>query len=184
VDALCSEFEHLTAKTIFTSGATWPGILAWDDRRAVDYLCSRPEVNPERIGCLGLSIGGLRTAYLIGSDPRIKAACVMGWMTEFHGQLRNHLRNHTWMVYVPGLTGVMDLPDVAGLHAPGALLVQQCRRDALFPVEAMQGALGRIEQIYAKAGVKERFRGSFHDVPHSFLPGMQAEAFEWLERWL
>jgi dienelactone hydrolase len=184
VDALCSEFEHLTAKTIFTSGATWPGLLAWDDRRAVDYLCSRPEVNADRIGCLGLSIGGLRTAYLIGADPRIKASCVMGWMTEFHGQLRNHLRNHTWMVYVPGLTGVMDLPDVAGLHAPGALLVQQCRRDALFPVEAMQGALTRLERIYAKAGIKERFKGSLHDVPHSFLPEMQAEAFEWLERWL
>ena len=184
VDALCSEFEHLTAKTIFTSGATWPGILAWDDRRSVDYLCSRPEVNPELIGCLGLSIGGLRTAYLIGADPRIKASCVMGWMTQFHGQLRNYLRNHTWMVYVPGLTGVMDLPDVAGLHAPGALLVQQCRRDALFPVDAMQGAITHLERIYAKAGIKERFRGSFHDVPHSFLPAMQAEAFEWLQRWL
>jgi dienelactone hydrolase len=184
VDGLCSEFEHLTAKTIFTAGATWPGMLAWDDRRALDYLCSRPEVNRDRIGCLGLSIGGLRTAYLIGSDPRIKAACVMGWMTEFEGQLRNHLRNHTWMVYVPGLTAVMDLPDVAGLHAPGALLVQQCRRDALFPVDAMQGAIDRLSQIYAKAGIKERFRGSFHDVPHSFLPEMQAEAFEWLERWV
>jgi dienelactone hydrolase len=184
VDALCSEFEHLTAKTIFTSGATWPGILAWDDRRSLDYLCSRPEVNPDRIGCLGLSIGGLRTAYLIGADPRIKASCVMGWMTEFHGQLRHHLRNHTWMVYVPGLTSVMDLPDVAGLHAPGALLVQQCRRDSLFPVEAMQGAITRLEKIYAKAGIKERFRGTFHDLPHSFPPSMQAEAFEWLERWL
>jgi hypothetical protein len=32
--------------------------------------------------------------------------------------------------------------------------------------------------------MKERFRGSFHDVPHSFLPAMQAEAFDWLERWL
>jgi dienelactone hydrolase len=184
VDGLCSEFEHLTAKSIFTAGATWPGMLVWDDRRALDYLCSRPEVNRDRIGCLGLSIGGLRTAYLIGLDPRIKASCVMGWMTGFHGQLRNHLRNHTWMVYVPGLTDVMDLPDVAALHAPGALLVQQCRRDALFPVEAMQGAITRLEEIYAKAGLKERFRGSFHDVPHSFLPAMQAEAFEWLERWL
>ena len=88
------------------------------------------------------------------------------------------------MVYVPGLFNVMDLPDVAGLHAPGALLVQQCRRDALFPVDAMQGAITRLERIYAKAGMEERFRGSFHDVPHSFTPDMQVEAFDWLERWL
>lgn len=184
VDALCSEFEHLTAKTIFTSGATWPGLLSWDDRRAVDYLASRPEVNPEKLGCLGLSIGGLRTVYLIGSDPRIKAACVMGWMTVFHDQLRNHLRNHTWMVYPPGLFNVMDLPDVAGLHAPNALLVQQCGQDRLFPLPAMQLANQRLREIYAKAGVPERFKGTVHNVPHSFGLEMQAEAIEWLERWL
>jgi hypothetical protein len=183
-DALSGEFEHLTAKTIFTAGATWPGILCWDDRRAVDYLASRPEVNPQRLGCLGLSIGGLRTAYLIGADPRIKAACVMGWMTLFHEQLRNHLRNHTWMVYTPGLFNLMDLPDVAGLHAPGALLVQQCKRDALFPLAAMEQANARLRDIWAKAGLPERFKGTVHDVPHSFRQEMQAEAFEWLERWL
>jgi hypothetical protein len=183
-DAICSEFEHLTAKTIFTSGATWPGLLNWDDRRAVDYLASRPEVNPERIGCLGLSIGGLRTAHLIGTDPRIKAACVMGWMTQFHEQLRSHLRNHTWMVYTPGMFNLMDLPDVAGLHAPGALLVQQCKRDALFPLAAMEQANRQLGSIYAKAGIPERFKGTVHDVPHSFGIEMQGEAFEWLERWL
>ena len=52
----------------FTAGATWPGILVWDDMRSVDYLCGRPEVDAGRIGCLGLSIGGLRTAYLIAAD--------------------------------------------------------------------------------------------------------------------
>ncbi len=184
VDALCSEFEHLTAKTIFASGATWPGIHVWQDRRAVDYLCSRPEVDASRIGCAGLSIGGLRTAHLIAADPRIKAACVVGWMTEFHRQLRNHFRNHTWMVYVPGMYPSLDLPDAAALHAPGALLVQQCSKDQLFPLDAMRSACAKLEKIYAKAGIAERFRGSFHDLPHSFRPEMQAEAFEWLERWL
>ncbi len=184
VDSLSSDYEHLTAKTIFTAGATWPGILSWDDRRAVDYLASRPEVNRERLGCLGLSIGGLRTVYLIGTDPRIKAACVTGWMTRFPDQLRNHLRNHTWMVYPPGLFNLMDFPDVAGLLAPGALLVQQCGRDQLFPIGAMEGSNQRLREIYSKAGVPERFKGSIHDVPHSFGLEMQAEAFEWLERWL
>ena len=48
----------------------------------------------------------------------------------------------------------------------------------------MQRAITRLDRIYAKAGLKERFRGSFHDVPHSFTPDMQVEAFDWLERWL
>lgn len=184
VNSLCSRFEHLTAKTIFTAGATWPGLLAWDDMRSLDYLASRPEVDPRRLGCLGLSGGGLRTAYLIGADPRIKAACVAGWMTEFRHQLRNHLRSHTWMVYIPGLYPHLDLPDVAALTAPGALLVQQCSRDSLYPMSGMKAAAEKLTRIYAKAGLAERFRATFYDVPHSFRPEMQEEAFAWLEKWL
>jgi len=184
VNALCSRYEQLTAKTIFSAGATWPGMLVWDDMRAVDYLCSRPEVDPARIGALGLSIGGLRTARLAAADPRIKVACVTGWMTEFRAQLRNHLRNHTWMAYIPGLRKSLDLPDEVALAAPGALLVQQCGRDALYPLPAMQSAVRKLEAIYAKAGIPERFKGTFYDVPHSFRPDMQEEAFAWIAKWI
>ena len=180
----CGRYEELTAKTLFAVGATWPGLLAWDDARSVDYLCSRPEVDPARIGCLGLSLGGLRTARLIGADPRIKAACVTGWMTEFGRQIRNDLRHHTWMAYVPGLYRWLDLPDVAALTAPGALLVQQCGRDTMYPPAAMRSSIDKLARIYTKAGIPERFRGTFHDEPHSFRPAMQDEALAWLERWL
>lgn len=183
-DRVCGHFEHLTAKTIFATGATWPGIHLWDDMRTVDYLASRPEVDPERIGCVGLSIGGLRTAMLAAADPRIKVSSVTGWMTEFGHQLRNHLFHHTWMVYVPGLYRSLDLPDVAALHAPGPLLVQQCQRDLLYPRSGMVGAVEKLQRIYAKAGAADRFHGTFYDVPHSFLPVMQDEAFAWLDRWL
>jgi dienelactone hydrolase len=169
VDRMASFYEHLTAKAITATGFTWPGLLAWDDLRAVDHLVARPDVDPARIGCLGLSGGGFRTALAIGCDPRIRAACVTGWMTEFGRQLPRHLR-HTWMVYVPGLHRDLDLPDVAALHAPGALLVQQCRRDHLFPLDGMEAAVAKLAAAYSQAGVPERFRGSFHDLPHSFPP--------------
>jgi dienelactone hydrolase len=184
VNALCGRYEHLTAKTIFAAGATWPGIMAWDDSRGVSYLASRPEVDPARIGCVGLSIGGIRAARLAADDPRIKASVVVGWMPEFPKLLPNHLKNHTWMAYLPGLPAALDLPDVVALTAPGALLVQQCARDSLYPLAAMQGANQKLEKIYAKAGIPERFKGVFHDVPHSFTPAMQDEAFDWLARWL
>jgi len=184
IDRICGEFEHLTAKTIFSAGATWPGLLVWDDRRSLDYLCTRPDVDPKRLGCLGLSIGGLRTGHLIATDPRIRVACITGWMTEFRSQLRNHLRHHTWMIYIPGLYKVLDLPDAVGLHAPGALLVQQCAKDSLYPMAGMKGSVEKLTKIYAKAGAPERFKAAFHDVPHSFTPAMQEEAFEWIEKWI
>ena len=181
--AVCSFYEHHTAKTITATGATWPGIHVWDEMRTVDYLLSRPDVDGARIGCVGLSGGGFRTAMAIAADARIKVACVTGWMTEFAHQLRNHIR-HTWMVFVPGLYPSLDLPDAAALHAPGALLVQQCRRDSLYPMAGMQGAVEKLGRIYAKAGIRERFRGTFYDDTHSFRPAMQEEAFDWLDRWL
>lgn len=184
INRACSLYESLTAKNFFAAGTTWPGLHVWDDMRSVDYLLSRPDVDPARIGCAGLSIGGLRTAHLIAADSRIKAASITGWMTQFGPQHRNHLRNHTWMIYVPGVHGAMDFPDVASLHAPGALLVQQCRRDLLYPLEAMEGAVKKLSQIYAKAGIPDRFRGTFYDEPHVFKPHMQDETFAWFDRWL
>ncbi|MBM3734312.1 MAG: hypothetical protein FJW39_00875 [Acidobacteria bacterium] len=184
VNAACSIYEHLTAKTIFSAGATWPGMLVWDDQRCLDYLASRPEADPKRLGCIGLSIGGLRTAHLAAADPRLRVACVIGWMTLFHEQLNRHLRNHTWMCYVSGLYPRMELADAAAMIAPGALLVQQCSRDQLFPMAGMKGSVERLTEIYKKAKLPERFRGTFYDVPHSFRPEMQEEAFAWIEKWI
>ncbi len=180
---VCSFYEHHTAKAITATGATWPGIHVWDEMRTIDYLISRPDVDASRLGCVGLSGGGFRTAMAIAADPRIKAACVTGWMTAFAHQLKHHLR-HTWMIYTPGLYRSLDLPDAAALHAPGALLVQQCRRDNLYPMSGMQAAVDKLTQIYAKAGIPDRFRGTFYDEPHCFKPHMQDEAFDWLEKWL
>ena len=177
-------FEAPVAKTLLAAGATWPGLLAWDDRRTVDYLATRADVDPARIGCIGLSGGGLRAACLAAADPRIKAACVVAWMSTLGEMLPRHARRHTWMAWTPGLRASLDLPDAAALTAPGALLVQQCARDTLFPMEGMRGAVDKLERVYVKAGVPGRFRGTFHDQPHSFPPPMQAEAFAWLERWL
>lgn len=176
--------EGVVAKTLLAAGASWPGLLAWDDRRTIDYLATRADVDPTRIGCIGLSGGGLRAAMLGAADPRIKASCVAAWMSSIDEMLPSRARRHTWMAWTPALRRALDLPDAAALVAPGALLVQQAARDTLFPMEGMRAAVGRLAAIYARAGIPERFRGTFHDEPHSFPPAMQEEAFAWLERWL
>ena len=98
---LCSSYENIMARYFFVCSKTWPGILFHGDRVSVDYLLTRPEVDPSRIGCIGLSIGGFRSAHLFGLDPRISAGVDAGWMTSYSKQIDNHLRNHTWMIYVP-----------------------------------------------------------------------------------
>ena len=56
-----AEHENIMAKSLFCAGTTWPGVFTAEDQRALDYLCSRADVDADRVGCAGLSGGGLRT---------------------------------------------------------------------------------------------------------------------------
>lgn len=170
-------------KTILTSGTTWLGIIAQNDRVAVDFLLSRPEVDPERIGCIGLSLGGLRSTYLFGLDSRIKTGVVAAFSTTYQHMLQQHA-HHTWMMYVPRQYEFLDLPDVASLNAPRPLLVMNCKQDKLFSIEGMQAAEEKLATIYSRMKAPEKFSTKYYDVPHSMTIPMQENAFEWLEKWL
>ncbi len=170
-------------KTILTSGTTWLGIIAQNDRVAVDFLLSRPEVDPERIGSIGLSLGGLRSTYLFGLDPRIKTGVVAAFSTTYNEMLQQHA-HHTWMMYVPRQYEFLDLPDVASLNAPRPLLVLNCKQDKLFSMEGMQAAEQRLSRIYTKMKAPEKFSSRYYDVPHSMTIQMQEDAIAWLEKWL
>ncbi len=176
--------EQYMAKYIFASGTTWPGIMFHGDRIAVDYLLTRAEVDPQRIGCMGLSIGGFRSAHLFALDPRIKVGVVAGWMTTYKMQLFNKLRWHTWMIYVPRQLEFFDLPDVTSLNAPNPLMVINCEQDQLYPLEAMQAADKKLAAIYKKMQAEDRYQCNYYDVPHSLNVGMQDDAIAWLEKWL
>ena len=176
--------EHLIAKSLFSAGMTWPGVFVFDDQRAVDYLVSRRDVDAMRIGCAGLSGGGLRTVMLTGADERIRCACCVGMMTTWRDYLLNKSYTHTWMCYVPGLPRELDYPEVFGLAAPSPVLVLNNRQDALFTMPEMERADRILADVYKKAGAPDRYKGSFYDGPHKFDADMQKEAFAWFDRWL
>lgn len=177
--------EQLVGRTIFAAGFTWPGVMFWDDIRTVDYLVSRPEVDPKRIGCVGLSVGGLRSAHLAALDDRIKAAVVVGWMASFPAQLEKHVRSSIGFTkIVPGLYQYLDYPDVASIAMPSALLVINGSRDTLFEPGGVKASFDKLTRCYAKAGIPEKYRGSMYNTFHEFNLEMQQEAWEWLKRWV
>lgn len=179
-----AEHEHILAKTIFAAGVTWPGIFTYEDRRSVDYLLTRPEVDPNRVGCGGLSGGGLRTIFLAGLDPRIRCAVCVGFMSTFHELLRNHIKCHTWMLYVPHLYRFLDLPDLIALRVPEPLMVQYNKEDPLYTLKGQRDADQKIAEIYSKVGYKENYMGRFYPGIHKFDVEMQEDAFDWFEKWL
>jgi len=177
--------EQLMGRTLLSAGVTWSGIIAWDDLRTVDYLVTRPEVDPQRIGCVGHSVGGLRTAYLAALDDRIQAAVVCGWMCSFPNQLAKHIRStigHTKLI--PGIYRLMDHPDIASLAMPKPLMVINGIEDPLFEPDGVRAAHEKLAKCYAKAGVPEYFKGIIEERPHEFNAKRQNEAWAWFAKYL
>ncbi|QHT71853.1 hypothetical protein GXP67_01835 [Rhodocytophaga rosea] len=175
--------ETIMAKTMFTAGTTWLGIILQSDRVAIDFLLSRPEVDPQKIACMGLSLGGLRSTYLFGMDARVKAGIIAAFSTTYAYMLQEYVR-HTWMMYVPRQYQYLDLPDVASLNAPRPLLVLNCKQDALFHPDGMKAAEKKLSAIYTWMKAKDKFTCNYYDVPHSLTIAMQEDAFAWLDKWL
>ena len=177
--------EPLVGRTIYSAGFTWPGVMFWDDVRTVDYLLTRPDVDPRRIGCVGLSVGGLRSCHLAALDERIRAAVVVGWMASFPAQLKKHIR-HTigHSMVVPGLYQHLDYPDVASLAMPTPMLVINGTKDGLFDLAGVKASFVKLNACYAKAGVPDHCRTRFYETPHEFNAEMQAEAWAWLKRFV
>jgi dienelactone hydrolase len=177
--------EQLVARSLFTAGATWPGVMLWDDIRTLDYFASRPDVDRMHLGCVGLSVGGYRSFMLAALDPRICVAVDVGWMTSFASQIERHVIHTMGLSFIiPGMYRYFDMPDLAGLIAPRSVMAQMGSRDALFPVAAIQSAFRKIEDCYRKARAAERQRCRLYDVPHEFNASMQTDAWEWLKRWI
>jgi dienelactone hydrolase len=175
--------EQLVARSLFTAGITWPGVALWDDLRTVEYLASRPEVDPARLGCVGLSMGGYRSFLLAALEPRIRVAVDVGWMTSLGAQIKRHVVHTIGLSFhIAGLYRYLDLPDLAALIAPRALLVINGSKDSLFASDGVRAAFEKIEACFRKAGAAERQQCRLYDTPHEFNPAMQDEAWAWIEK--
>ena len=178
------DYESVIAKSLFCASTTWPGVMLAEDQRALDVLCDRNDVDETRIGCGGLSGGGLRTVYLGGMDPRIRCAVCAGMMTTWRDFMLNKAHHHTWMVYTPLLARSLEYPEIFTLRVPRAALVLNNRNDHLFTMEEMERADDIIRAVYDKAGVSDRYQCSYYPGSHKFDREMQTEAFEWFDRML
>jgi len=176
--------EDEVSKSLLCAGVTWPGVFAGEDERAVDYLVSRPDVDADRVGCCGLSGGGLRTVFLTGLHPKIKVSCCVGMMTTWRDYLLNKCHTHTWMCYIPTLPRDLDYPEILGLNVPNPVLVLNNNQDSLFTLPEMQRADRILTEVYKKAKAPEKYKASFYEGPHKFDVAMQTEAFAWFDKWL
>lgn len=172
-------------KQLNWAGVTWAGVNYFDDSRCIDYLLARREVDPERIGCTGLSGGGWRANILAALEPRIKAAVSVGWMTTGDTlQLYNIGGAVGTFALLPGVWNRMDIPDLVAMAAPKAVMVVSGRQDTLFAPAGQREAARQIGEAFAWAGVGERFRDYAPDKPHCYDAEIQEQALAWFDRFL
>ncbi len=173
--------EELLMRTALTCGVTWAGINIWGDLRVTDYLLTRPEVDAKRVGCIGLSLGSVRSIYLGALHRAVRASVAVCWMSEYQPLVKCHVRNTVGFTkLVPGLYNDLDWPDLAGLHWPGALMTISGTQDGLFPFSAVERAIEKCRAIFTKMGCPEKYEGVIFEGPHEFNLAMQERAFNWL----
>jgi dienelactone hydrolase len=153
------------------------GQRVWMSRRAVDFLQSLPDVDPEKIAVVGLSNGGLTTMFVAAMDERIGLAVSSGSLI-MHSRMWHRELVHCRCQYLDQMDGALDYYDVFALAAPRPLIVQNGRRDSGFPVGSAEKAFAHIKRAYEIAGAPEKVFHDVHDGAHEFRSQVPLMWFE------
>jgi len=147
-------------------GQTLLGLRVADLGACVDYLLSRPDVDKQRIWCMGQSGGGTATLFTAAMDERIAGAIISCYFCTFAASIMSIY--HCPCNYVPGLQLVAEMYDLAGLIAPRPLLVIAGREDGIFPIDGVYEAYYRLERVYRDAGAERNLELYVGEGGHRF----------------
>jgi dienelactone hydrolase len=167
-------------------GRTLWGMFVRDDRVALDYLCTRPEVDTARIGATGMSMGSTRAWWLAALDERVTATVATACLTRYQNLIRHgQLRQHGIYYFVDGLLKHFDVEGVLSLIAPRPFLALTGELDAGSPADGVRDVAARLEPLYATLGASDSFRSVLYpETGHTVTPQMRAETIAWFDRWL
>jgi predicted esterase len=185
----------------------------WDLWRTVDYLQTRKDIiDPDRIGMIGFSMGGIQTWLAASVDERVKVAVPAIGVQSFRWSLENekwqaraktiNLAHQTaakdlgekevnqkvcrelWNKIIPGILGPFDGPSMLRLFVGRNLLILNGENDPNCPIEGARLAFAAAEKAFAEAGASEKLRIMVAPVGHTVTPEQRQAALEWFERWL
>lgn len=167
-------------------GRTLWGMFVRDDQCALDYLCSRPEVDQSKIGATGISMGSTRAWWLAAVDDRVAAIACVACLTRYENLIRHgSLRAHGLYYFVFGLLKHFDTEAVISLVAPRPALFLTGALDFGSPADGIVIIEEQVGQVYKALDAADRFRNVLYpDVGHTYTPEMRAEVLAWFDKWL
>ncbi len=167
-------------------GRTLWGMMLRDERIALDYLSSRPEVDPARIGAQGMSMGSTRSWWLGAIDDRIKAVVGVACFTRYQDLIAiRELRAHGIYYFVPGLLKHFDSEGVMALLAPRPFLALTGDRDAGSPPDGMRKLEQILGKVYKLYGKPDSFRSIIYpETGHVYNDDQKHKMVDWFNRYL
>jgi cephalosporin-C deacetylase-like acetyl esterase len=155
----------------------------WDGMRALDYLLSRPEVDPKRVACTGNSGGGTHTAYLSALDDRIQVAAPSCYITSWRQMLNTIGPQDAEQVFPNWLRDGLDYPDFIYAFAPKPYRMLSAIRD-FFPIGGARETFEEAKGVYSRVGAAEKISMFEADDGHGYTHPRRMAGYAWFARWL
>lgn len=167
-----------------SAGYTPAGIECWNGLRGIDYLVSRPEVDPARIGVTGISGGGAATFWISAADPRVRAAAPVSGMADLGYYVgENGVDGHCDCMFLYN-TARWNWTTIAALVCPRPLLFANSDNDRIFPMSANERVINRLERLYAHFGLGDRVEAVVSVGGHAYRRDLRRAVFEFMNRHL
>ena len=165
----------------------------WNNLRAVDVLCGLEEVDADRIGVIGHSLGGHNAIFTALFEPRIRAVVSSCGFNAFPSYYKGNIAGWSHKGYMPRLREryqldlakvPFDFPELIGALAPRAFFTNSPLHDANFEVEGVRVAIDAARPVYQLLGVPDRLAAAHPDAQHTFPQAVREQAYEFLDRHL
>lgn len=164
-------------------GQTVTGMWAWDLHRIIDYIETRPDCCADRIGCAGLSGGGLQTLWAAALDRRIRCAIISGYLYGYRESLLD-LHANCSCNYVPHVYEVADMGDIGALIAPRPVLVETGTRDPLNGASGLKNVVSQVNIMRRAYRITNAPGAIYHDIFEGEHRWNGVVSIPWMQRWL
>ena len=163
------------------TGSSFVAYEIWDGIRAVDYLLTRKDVDPRRIGVAGNSGGGMQAAYLMALERRLSVGVISCYMTTWERLWKNPGPQDAEQNFPGFIAAGWDLGDFLIAAAPRPVLITAATRD-FFPVAGARSVAGEQKRIYRVLGRPDDAGYFEFDDTHGWSQPRREAAYRWLER--
>ena len=165
-------------------GYTPAGVECWNGIRAIDYLCSRDDVDAEKIGVTGISGGGATTCWIAATDDRVKVAVPVSGMSDLESYVSHRVVNGHCDCMFPINTYRWDWATILAMFAPKPLLFANSDADPIFPMDGNRRVIAKLRTAYAMLGAKDAIDDYVSVGGHAYRPDLRLAIFRFFDKHL